>query len=105
MYKLIIKIQYLKFFNEFEKPWKYITETIIINFSDLLEKDGKNTATLLVNLTSCLLANISYCEASTKNAFMVAVSNPLSRVVTDYIRLPVNSTEFNIIGPEGKLIK
>jgi len=49
-----------------------------------------------LDFKSCLLSNISVCDQSLKNDFVVAVYNPLSRYVSTYIRLPVNDGVFEV---------
>ncbi|XP_018570360.1 lysosomal alpha-mannosidase [Anoplophora glabripennis] len=67
---------------------------------ELLKKSQELKTTL--TLSSCLLSNISICDITQKSEkFLVTVYNPLSWPVTHYIRLPVNSTSFNIQGPNG----
>lgn len=63
-------------------------------------KNGQDASTVKVKLVSCLLANVTDCNASSKDKFTVAVYNPLSRIVTEYIKLPVNATSFKIIGSD-----
>lgn len=52
-----------------------------------------------LDIKLCLLANVSHCEASNSERFVVVVYNPLSSEITDYIRLPTNNNIFNITGP------
>ncbi|RZC38887.1 Glyco hydro 38 and/or Alpha-mann mid domain containing protein, partial [Asbolus verrucosus] len=59
-----------------------------------------DTADIDLKLSTCLLANVSICENSQKDKFLVAVHNPLSRAVTHYVRLPVNGDSCVITGPE-----
>ncbi|ERL87070.1 hypothetical protein D910_04471 [Dendroctonus ponderosae] len=55
-----------------------------------------------VNLTSCLLANISVCTASqTSENLLVVVYNPLSWPVDFPVRLPVDEGSFIIVGSDG----
>lgn len=54
-------------------------------------------------LTTCLLANITVCEESKKNEFVVIVYNPLSKVIPNhYIKLPVDSISYRILDANGK---
>ncbi|XP_063925701.1 lysosomal alpha-mannosidase-like isoform X2 [Zophobas morio] len=66
----------------------------------LLGKNG--SPNLNLNFSSCLLTNITVCDNSQKERFVVVVQNPLSRSVTHYVRLPVNSDGFKITGPDGE---
>lgn len=52
-------------------------------------------------LVSCLLANMTICPQSNQENFVVIVYNPLSRNVSYYVKVPVNSTLFRILDPEG----
>ncbi|KAF2883456.1 hypothetical protein ILUMI_22698 [Ignelater luminosus] len=74
---------------------------------DLLQKDfsiNKEKDNTKVHLQTCLLSNITHCEASNSKRFSIAVYNPLSRSVSHYVRLPVNSTKFEITGSGGELL-
>ena len=53
-------------------------------------------------LSTCLLSNVSICLTSQKDKFMVVVQNPLSRLITHYVRLPVDGTSYRITGPDGE---
>lgn len=66
-------------------------------FSEFLESDVK------MDLSSCLLSNMSICSTSQNNdKFVVAVYNPLAWKTTHYIRLPVKGGSYQINGPDGK---
>ncbi|XP_044269574.1 lysosomal alpha-mannosidase-like isoform X2 [Tribolium madens] len=67
---------------------------------DLLKKNPASEVDL--KLSTCLLANVSICETSKKDKFVVTVYNPLSRVVNHYVRLPVDGTNYKITGPDGE---
>lgn len=54
--------------------------------------------------SSCLLANISTCETSNKKSFAVIVYNPLSKYVSHHVKLPVTSTVFQIVDPNGRYL-
>lgn len=57
-----------------------------------------------LNLQTCLLANLSICETTKWNKFIIIIYNPLAKEVSHYVRFPVNSNEsFNIFGPYGNL--
>lgn len=71
-------------------------------YSDLLRKESNATKEFDVKL--CLLVNVTHCEASNSEKFIAVVYNPLSTVVSDYVRLPTNKTDFNITGPSKYLI-
>ncbi|KAG5862675.1 hypothetical protein JTB14_006632 [Gonioctena quinquepunctata] len=66
----------------------------------LLKKDGV-TEEINLPLSTCLLTNISVCENSMKDEFMVVVYNPLSRWVTHYVKLPVRKGSYTVNGPWG----
>jgi lysosomal alpha-mannosidase len=68
--------------------------------SDLLKK--KDSAVDLA-LSTCLLANVTICDASNKDKFLVAVQNPLSKTVSHHVRLPVNGTNFKITDADGEV--
>lgn len=68
---------------------------------NLLKKDSV-TEDVTLPVSSCLLANISFCENSLKDKYMVTVYNPLSRYVTYYVRLPAKNSTYNITGPDGE---
>ncbi|CAG9761788.1 unnamed protein product [Ceutorhynchus assimilis] len=54
------------------------------------------------DFNTCLLTNISQCALTeTHDKFVVTVYNPLSRLVSKYVRLPVNGNSFSITGPDG----
>ncbi|XP_074026193.1 lysosomal alpha-mannosidase isoform X2 [Leptinotarsa decemlineata] len=55
-----------------------------------------------LNLSSCLLSNISICKVSQdSDQFVVVVYNPLAWNVTHYVRLPMDDRTFEIRGPNG----
>ncbi|GJQ83732.1 hypothetical protein Trydic_g20608 [Trypoxylus dichotomus] len=70
--------------------------------SSLLSSSSLNNENL--RLKTCLLANISVCPISQSNQFIAVVYNPLSRPVSHYVRLPVNSVRIKVKGPEDELI-
>ncbi|BES87685.1 lysosomal alpha-mannosidase [Nesidiocoris tenuis] len=59
-----------------------------------------------ISMSSCLLMNISSCPFTEENedGFVVTVYNPLSRVVSPLLRLPVpsDSGRYSVKCPEGK---
>lgn len=66
---------------------------------DLLSKTKNNNNNKLpVKFSSCLLANVTHCEPSSKDTFLVAVYNPISRPVSHHVRLPVKQDTFKITG-------
>lgn len=67
-------------------------------FRTLLSADG---STVDAELTACLLANMTICPQSNEEKFIAIIYNPLSRSVSHYVKLPVNSTTFQILGPDG----
>ncbi|KAJ8970122.1 hypothetical protein NQ317_003840 [Molorchus minor] len=68
---------------------------------DLLRKENV-TERITLPISTCLLTNISICDDSLKDRFMVTVYNPLSRYVTYYVRLPSYNSTYNITGPDGE---
>ncbi|KAJ3663686.1 hypothetical protein Zmor_007917 [Zophobas morio] len=66
--------------------------------SGLLVKD--DSASVDLNLVNCLRANMSICDNSKKDRFVVAIQNPLSKNVSHYVRLPVDNENYKITGPE-----
>lgn len=66
--------------------------------SNLLDVDLAAT----VELSSCLLANVSICSATqSADEFVVVVYNPLSWVINQAIRLPVEGDSYTVRGFEG----
>ncbi|KAJ8967857.1 hypothetical protein NQ314_002606 [Rhamnusium bicolor] len=79
-----------------EKP----TGEIIRN---LLQTSISEKLDINLELSSCLLSNISICHISqNSDKFIVTVYNPLAWPVTHYVRLPVNNKKFDIQGPDGQ---
>ncbi|KAJ8946016.1 hypothetical protein NQ318_023263 [Aromia moschata] len=69
---------------------------------ELLQGNKTEESDLKLQLSSCLLSNISICNVSQKSdAFVVVGYNPLSWPVTQYIRLPISNANFSIQGPDG----
>jgi len=55
-----------------------------------------------VELSSCLLANVSICSTTqTADEFVVVIYNPLSWVINQAIRLPVEGDSYTVRGHEG----
>lgn len=71
---------------------------IIENFSNLLKKDESND--IEFPLETCLLSNVSLCEPTKAERFVVTVYNPLERPVSHYVRLPVPDGTYQITGPD-----
>jgi lysosomal alpha-mannosidase len=67
---------------------------------ELLRKNDEDEIDL--QLSSCLLANVSICDTTGKDRFLVVVQNPLSRVVTHYVHLPVEGDNYKVTGPDGE---
>ena len=61
----------------------------------------KDSGEVDLKLSSCLLTNVSICETTQKDRFLVVIHNPLSRVVSHYVRLPVEGDSYKITGPDG----
>lgn len=57
-----------------------------------------------LKLSTCLLANVSICETTKKDRFVVTVYNPASHPVTHYVRVPVDGEYYNITGPDGNTV-
>lgn len=70
---------------------------------DLLTKEDNVTVDL--KLTTCLLSNVSICETSQKSKFIVVVHNPLSKMVSHYVHLPVDENNYKITGLDDENIK
>lgn len=53
---------------------------------------------------TCHLLNISQCEVSEQSEqFVLTLYNPLSRPVTEFVRLPIPSeTAYNVVDPDGQ---
>jgi len=53
---------------------------------------------------TCNLLNISQCEISEQSEqFVLTLYNPLSRPVTEFVRLPIASeTVYNVVDPDGQ---
>jgi hypothetical protein len=75
---------------------------VVINrtIRELLRKNDEDEIDL--QLSSCLLANVSICDTTGKDRFLVVVQNPLSRVVTHYVHLPVEGDNYKVTGPDGE---
>ncbi|KAJ8951625.1 hypothetical protein NQ318_012295 [Aromia moschata] len=71
--------------------------TAISDFSSTLSTIASSFIDL--NLSSCLLANVSICEQSDKDEFQVIIYNSLPRDTSHYIYIPVNDGVWNITGP------
>lgn len=61
----------------------------------------KDSGEVDLKLSSCLLTNVSICETTQKDRFLVVIHNPLSRVVSHYVHLPVEGDSYKITGPDG----
>lgn len=44
---------------------------------------------------------MSICLETKQDKFLVVIQNPLSRSVTHYVRLPVDGSNYKIVGPHG----
>ncbi|KAG8221969.1 hypothetical protein J437_LFUL007810, partial [Ladona fulva] len=61
------------------------------------EESQENVVAANLDITSCLLTNISQCDISEgAEPFIVTVYNPLSRVVHKYVRLPVSGAAYSV---------
>ncbi|KAF5279394.1 hypothetical protein FQA39_LY05504 [Lamprigera yunnana] len=84
---------------------KIVMKAIDENHKDINKHFMKllnNTIEKELTFRSCLLANISHCEESQNDTFVVALYNPLSRKVSYPVRLPVNGNVYNVTDPKGK---
>ncbi|XP_008200174.3 lysosomal alpha-mannosidase [Tribolium castaneum] len=54
---------------------------------------------------TCLMSNISSCSPSRSNKFTVAVYNPLSRVVSSPVEIPVSAKAWSIVDPDGNEVE
>lgn len=55
-----------------------------------------------VELSSCLLANVSICSTTqSADEFVIVIYNPLSWVINQPIRLPVEGDSYIVRGLEG----
>ncbi|EFA08767.1 lysosomal alpha-mannosidase [Tribolium castaneum] len=69
--------------------------------TNLLKKEPSTDINL--NLEHCILSNVSICEVTKSDRFVVTVYNPLERPLTHYVRLPVPDGSFKITGPDGEV--
>ncbi|KYB25900.1 lysosomal alpha-mannosidase-like precursor [Tribolium castaneum] len=69
--------------------------------TNLLKKDASSDINL--NLETCLLSNVSICEITKSERFIVSIYNPLERPVTHYVRVPVPDGTYKITGPDGEV--
>lgn len=53
---------------------------------------------------TCLMSNVSSCSPSRSHKFTVAVYNPLSRVVSSPIDIPISSQAWTIVDLDGKYL-
>ncbi|KAG8221971.1 hypothetical protein J437_LFUL007812 [Ladona fulva] len=66
------------------------------------EESQENVVAANLDITSCLLTNISQCDISEgAEPFIVTVYNPLSRVVHKYVRLPVSGAAYSVKDSAG----
>ncbi|CAG9856046.1 unnamed protein product [Phyllotreta striolata] len=77
-------------------------ESIGLIIGTLLSKSQEKFDQLA--FASCLLSNISICENSSKDRFLVAVYNPLSKAVSHPVALPVQNASYSVIGDDGEEI-
>ncbi|XP_063233903.1 lysosomal alpha-mannosidase-like [Bacillus rossius redtenbacheri] len=95
--KQAVADDYARIISEAIHGCQHVTKTAINN---LLEAGGWNGSRL--ELESCLLLNISQCEASEGRAgFLVTVYNPLGRPVSPYVRVPVSGRNFTVTDVNG----
>lgn len=78
------------------------TDTASEALQNLLAKQANSTN---LSFKSCLLANISYCEESRVEKFVVIVYNPLSQTVSHHVRLPVDTDSFTVTDFNGADMK
>ena len=66
---------------------------------------GLDTAHLDLSVTSCPRLNITECEVSElAERFIIAVYNPLSRPVTEHLRVPVSDPGYSVYDHLGQVI-
>ena len=66
---------------------------------------GLDTAHLDLSVTSCPRLNITECEVSElAERFIIAVYNPLSRPVTEHLRVPVSEPGYAVSDHLGQVI-
>ncbi|XP_044269402.1 lysosomal alpha-mannosidase-like isoform X2 [Tribolium madens] len=70
---------------------------------DLLKKNDNVSVDL--KLSTCLLSNVSICDTTQNDRFLVAIQNPLSKTVSHYVRLPVDGDNYKVTGPDDEEIK
>ena len=75
-----------------------LTRLILCSTRNLITGSGDND----LQFKSCLLANVSYCPETKSDQFTLVVYNPLSRVVSSPISVPVDTETWSIVDPEGK---
>ena len=72
----------------------------------LLEHAGLDPAHLDLSVTSCPRLNITECEVSElAERFIIAVYNPLSRVVREHLRVPVSEPGYSVYDHLGQVIR
>ncbi|XP_018570365.1 lysosomal alpha-mannosidase [Anoplophora glabripennis] len=70
---------------------------------ELLKLNQNETLDLNLNISSCLLTNVSICSISQSSEnFLVVAYNPLAWTITHYIRLPVPNATYKVEGPDGE---
>lgn len=73
---------------------------IITNFTTVQSQAEPQPS---IPMTTCPLLNITEChESETMESFIVTVYNPLSRPVTQHVRLPVTGSAYSVKDPTGK---
>lgn len=78
---------------------KILNTTYSIFFSKLMPKAPEVPK---LSLLTCNLANISQCEPTeAAETFVVTLYNPLSRPVSQVVRLPVIGKAYKVLGPDG----
>ncbi|KAF5279970.1 hypothetical protein FQR65_LT15119 [Abscondita terminalis] len=71
---------------------------------DLL-KVQKSDTSVGMQMESCLMSNVTRCTQSNAIRFTVAVYNPSSHPVSHYVRLPVTSTNYDVLTLTGNSVK
>lgn len=65
---------------------------------------AKSETSPMMNLEPCMMLNVSQCATSEESdSFVVTVYNPLARVVSHFVRLPVPLSAYKVLDPKGKL--
>lgn len=85
------------------RGFKQCEDTIKQSLTQLLPK---TQSVPKPNIQFCRMTNVTQCQVSESNfKFVVHVYNPLIRKVTKFIRLPIVSAGYQVIGPDGESVQ